>query len=108
MGVPFRSRFPTEHAHKAIIYQTGKNVCTIIVILGLQQRKCTFNFHYRLIIVVVDCNKYATVVVICICPFTQVILKINRPTYNFTGVIFYWVICTFTQVLDLWATVQLL
>ena len=38
------------------------------------------------------------------CPFTQVILKMNRPTYNFTGVIFYWGICTFTQVLDLWAT----
>ncbi len=64
---------------------------------------CIKHFHYRLIIVVVDCNKVGTVVVLCTCPFTQVILKMNRP-YNFTGVIFYWGICTFTQVLDLWAT----
>ncbi len=75
--------------------------CTIIVIivlLSLQQTKCIFNFHYRLIIVVVDCNKVATVVVFCTCPITQVTLKMNRPTYNFTGVIFYW------GLLDLWAT----
>ncbi len=52
--------------------------------------KCIFNFHYRLIIVVVDCNKVATVVVLCTCPFTRVILKMNRPSYNFTRVIFYW------------------
>ncbi len=58
--------------------------------------------------VVVDCNKVATVVVLCNCPFTQVILKMNRPTYNFTGVILYWGICTFTQELDLWATTSLL
>ncbi len=53
-------------------------------------------------LVVVDCNKVATVVVLCTCLFTQVILKMNRPTNTFTGVIFYWIICTFTQVLDLW------
>ncbi len=64
----------------------------------MHQTKCIFNFHYRLIIVVVDCNKVATVVVLT-CPFIQVILKMNRPTYNFTGVIFYWGICTFTQYL---------
>ncbi len=67
---------------------------------GCAQTKCIFHFHYRLIIVVVDCNKVGTVVVLCTCPFTQVILKMNSP-YNFTGVIFYWGICTFTQVLDL-------
>ncbi len=63
------------------------------------------NFHLRLIIVVVDCDNVATVAVLCTCPFTQVILKTNRP-YYFTGVIFYWGTCTFTQVglLDLWAT----
>ncbi len=53
-------------------------------------------------LVVVDCNKVATVVVLCTSLFTQVILKMNRPTNKFTGVIFYWIICTFTQVLDLW------
>ncbi len=72
---------------------------------GCAAKKCIFNFNYRLIIVVVDCNKFATIVVLCTCPFTQVILKMNRPTYNFTGVIFYWGIWAFTQVLDLWATV---
>ncbi len=55
----------------------------------MQQTKRTFHFYFRLIIVVVDCNKVATVVVLCT-SFTQVILKMNRPTYNFIGVIFYW------------------
>ncbi len=61
----------------------------VIVLLGVQQTQCPFHFHYRLIIVVVDCNKVATEVVLCTCPFTEVILKMNRPSYNFTGVIFY-------------------
>ncbi len=95
-----------QYMHTKQLFTTGKNLCTIIVmsLLGVQQTKCIFHFHYRLIIIVVDCNEVATVEVFCTCPFTQVILKMNRPTYNFTGVIFYWGICTFTQVLDLWAT----
>ncbi len=31
LRVPFRSRFPTEHVHKAIIYHTGK--CTLVVMI---------------------------------------------------------------------------
>jgi len=79
------------------------SLCTIIVMLGCAAKKRIFHFHYRLIIVVVDYNKAATKVVLYL-SFYSSNFKMNSPTYNFTGVIFYWGICTFTQILDLWAT----
>ncbi len=58
-----------------------KRALVLVIDLGVQQTKCIFHFHYRLIIVV-DCNKVATAVVLCTCPFTPIILKMNRPIHN--------------------------